>query len=87
MGGPPPPRARPGALVHSLIVYSSSRMPVSPSYYYPDEHDCLINMPVTGEEREAPRYTPDDLSRCMPGYRVERGMLLNNGMQEFLFRL
>lgn len=80
-------RARPGALVHSLIVYSSSRMPVSPTLYYPAQDDYLISTLATSEEREAPRYTPDDLARCMPGYRVERAMLLNNGMQEFLFRL
>lgn len=80
-------RARSGTFVHSLIVYSSSRMPVSPSMYYPGDDDYLNTLPVTTEERDAPRYTPDDLARCMPAYRVERAMLLNNGMQEFLFRL
>jgi hypothetical protein len=42
---------------------------------------------VPGRERPAPRYTPEDLARCMPRYSVERGRLLRNGMQEFLFRL
>jgi hypothetical protein len=27
------------------------------------------------------------LARCMPRYSVERGRLLRNGMQEFLFKL
>lgn len=80
-------RARHGTLVHSLIVYADSRMPVEPSVYVPGEGDHLISMSVTNEQREAPRYTPDDLSRCMPAYRVERAVLLNNGMQEFLFRI
>ena len=40
-----------------------------------------------GRERPAPRYSPEDLARCMPRYSVERGRLLRNGMQEFLFKL
>ena len=39
------------------------------------------------DERDAPRYSPADLARCMPGYTVERARLLRNGMQEYLFRL
>ncbi|MEX2516252.1 MAG: hypothetical protein WD572_04950 [Gammaproteobacteria bacterium] len=88
-------RARPGTLVHALIVYSASHMPVQPNRYHPivvpaangDDSIALASTTVTVANRDAPRYTPDDLARCMPRYQVERGMLLNNGMQEFLFRL
>ena len=80
-------RANQCTWVHSLIVYSAARMPVVPSLYMPNEQDDLITTPVTTELRDAPRHTPDDLARCMPDYRVERAVLLNNGMQEFLFRI
>lgn len=88
-------RARPGCLVHALIVYSATHMPVRPGRYYPwhDQtaesglDDQLVYVPVTSEQCEAPRYTPDDLAHCLRGFRVERAVLLNNGMQEFLFRL
>ena len=88
-------RARAGALVHVLIAYSLKRMPVQPGALFPvfdpdleqgaDAH--LVSMPRPPGERDAPRYTPDDLRRCLPAYRFERGILLSNGMQELLFRL
>jgi hypothetical protein len=75
-----------GALVHALIVYSTPRMAAVPGRIFPGEDDRLVHLPLTREEKAAPRYSPDDFSRCMPGYVVERAMLLRNGMQEFLFR-
>lgn len=88
-------RAHSGCLVHALIVYSATHMPVHPGRYYPwhdqtdeDAHDDqLVYVSATSKQREAPRYTPDDLAHCLRGFRVERAVLLNNGMQEFLFRL
>lgn len=80
-------RARAGALVHSLIVYSETHMPVHPGHYIPVDELGLLNIAPDGDKREAPRYTPDDLKQCLRGFYIERAMLLSNGMQEFLFRL
>jgi hypothetical protein len=80
-------RMRPGGLVHALIVYSDSRMPARPRAFAPLEDlqlNCLNAGPAP--DRPAPRYIPEDLSRCMPDFTTERGRLLSNGMQEFLFR-
>jgi hypothetical protein len=79
-------RLAPGALVHALIAYSTPRMPMRPARIVPAEDHRLWVVPAGADERAAPRYSPDDLARCMPGYIVERAMLLKNGMQEFLFR-
>lgn len=79
-------RLRPGALVHALIAYSTPRMPARPQHIVPTDDYRLVHTPVSGEERPARRYTPDELGRLMGGYVVERAMLLKNGMQEFLFR-
>lgn len=87
-------RSRAGTFVHALIVYSSRRMPAYPGVYAPylpkdDEAtvEKLHIMQSTKKECDAPQYTPDTLKRCMQGYRIERAMLLSNGVQEFLFRI
>jgi hypothetical protein len=79
-------RLAPDALVHALIVYSGKTMAARPARIVPDDQDRLLYFPQSAQESPAPRYSPEVLARCMPGYAVERAMLLRNGMQEFLFR-
>lgn len=80
-------RTRRGALAHGLIVYLESRMPARPGCYVPLEDYRLVNLNRAARgDRAAPRYSPEDLKRCMPDFSIERGRLLANGMQEFLFR-
>ena len=82
-------RARPGALAHALIVYLESRMPMRPGTFVPLEDYRLANLANLAQPQAtcaAPRYSPEDLKRCMPDFTIERGRLLANGMQEFLFR-
>jgi len=69
------------------VYYSAKRMPERPSTFVPIDDQHLAQIIAPGGERLAPRYSPEDLSRCMPRYSVERGRLLRNGMQEFLFKL
>lgn len=76
-----------GTLVHALVVYSAKTMPVLPNRYVPVDDHSLRIVANARETRPAPRYSPEDLGLCMPAYRLERAMLLRNGMQEFLFRL
>lgn len=80
-------RCKRGALAHGLVYYSAKAMPERPSTFIPIDDQHLLQQIQPGRERPAPRYTPEDLARCMPRYNVERGRLLRNGMQEFLFRL
>lgn len=79
-------RSHRSTLTHALIVYSAQRMPVRPGRYVPQDDQRLISVGASLEQRDAPRYSPEDLTMCMPDYKAERGMLLRNGMQEFLFR-
>ena len=62
-------------------------MPQRPSTFIPVDDQHILQQLNPGIERPAPRYSPEDLARCMPRYSVERGRLLRNGMQEFLFKL
>lgn len=80
-------RARPGALLHALISYSKPQMPARPGILHPSKDDHLVYLPTTAEECKATRYTPKDLERHMQGFRADQRRLLNNGMQEYLFRL
>ena len=80
-------RCKRGALAHGLVYYSAKAMPERPSTFLPLDDPRIVQHLAPGRERPAPRYTPEDLARCMPRYSVERGRLLRNGMQEFLFRL
>ncbi|MEO8223460.1 MAG: methyltransferase domain-containing protein [Gammaproteobacteria bacterium] len=79
-------RLRPGGHLHALIVYSGTSMPARPSQFAPLADGRLIETVTTAARRNAPRYTPDDLGKCLRGLRSESAMLLKNGMQEFLFR-
>jgi hypothetical protein len=80
-------RCKRGALAHGLVYYSAKRMPDKPTTFVPADDQHLTQVAVPSGERPAPRYSPEDLAKCMPRYTVERGRLLRNGMQEFLFKL
>jgi hypothetical protein len=80
-------RCKRGALAHGLVYYSAKAMPERPSTFVPVDDQRILQHTAPGRERPAPRYSPEDLARCMPRYSVERGRLLRNGMQEFLFKL
>jgi hypothetical protein len=76
-----------GAMAHGLIVYRDSTMPREPGRFVPSEDLKLVNRKRRPDEIKAPRYSPEDLSRAVAPFQIDRGMLLANGMQEFLFRL
>jgi hypothetical protein len=80
-------RSKKGTLIHALVVYAERQMPVIPDRYVPVDDHSLRPVTLSQEMRPAPRYSPEDLSQCMPAYQLDRAMLLRNGMQEFLFRL
>jgi hypothetical protein len=79
-------RAAAGARLHALIEYSATQMPAAPLSFAPREGE-LEALPAAEEGLvQAPRHTPKELEKRLPGFRSERTMLLGNGMQEFLYR-
>ncbi len=80
-------RCKRGALAHGLFYYTGKSMPERPTTFVPLDDQRIVQHSTPGRERPAPRYSQEDLARCMPRYSVERGRLLRNGMQEFLFKL
>lgn len=79
-------RARSGAVAHALIAYSARTMSLTPGHFVPVDDTHLVNRAPEGPERNAPRYSPEDLKLALSDYTTERGVLLSNGMQEFLFK-
>lgn len=80
-------RARPGCSVHALIQYSGTSMSETPSRYGLEADGQLSVVPADAPSTKTPRYSPKALEKAMPELRVERTMLLNNGMQEFTFSI
>jgi hypothetical protein len=78
-------RAAPGCRLHMLISYSRRDMPVHPARYVPGKDSQLTQICKTAERAPAPRYSPEELSKALGGFRYERGVLLANGMQEFVY--
>jgi len=78
-------RARTGSRVHALIQYSGTSMSEFPGRYGLEADGQLRVVPLDARATSTPRYSPKALEKAMPELRVERTMLLNNGMQEFIF--
>ncbi len=79
-------RTRPGALAHALIFYSEHDMKARPGRFVPTPDGHLSDRSTTSDVIAAPRYSPEDLGKCMGSFAMDRARLLANGMQEFLFQ-
>lgn len=80
-------RASKRSKVHALIEYSGTSMCDAPGRYRLDVNGQLRAAKTAIDSVGTPRYTPKALEKSMPELQVERTMLLNNGMQEFVFSL
>jgi hypothetical protein len=78
-------RAKPGCRLHMLIAYSKREMPAAPARYALTEEGQLIQQCEDASLTAAPRYSPESLGNAVAGFRYERGVLLANGMQEFVY--
>lgn len=78
-------RAAPGCRLHMLIAYSKREMPSVPVRYLPQSDGKLAQHCVDDSLVAAPRYSPEDLGIAVGGFAYERGVLLANGMQEFVY--
>lgn len=78
-------RAGKGCRLHMLIAYSRREMPQEPARYVPEPGSDLRQVCTSDTQAPAPRYSPEDLNLACGGFRYERGVLLANGMQEFVY--
>jgi hypothetical protein len=79
-------RCRPGATLFAMIV-TGKEMPREPGRYLLQEGRergvDLVYRHAPGR-RPAPRYRPAEVDQMLPGFSVDRSMLLRHGIQEFL---
>ena len=80
-------RARPGAIVHALIFYAGHEMRDHPGRFIPTGDYELLDFAAQGAPIASPRYSPEDLRHNMGLFEIDRARLLQNGMQEYQFRL
>lgn len=74
---------RPGGLLYAMVS-QQFRIPVEPALI-----DVLdegrLRFQTGPAEREGPHYAPKQLEQRMPGFRIEKLYLMQNGVQEHLF--
>lgn len=78
-------RAAPRCRLHMLIAYSKREMAAVPARYRPQADGQLMQISANSATCQAPRYSPEDLGFVVGNFGYERGVLLANGMQEFVY--
>lgn len=77
----------PQGVVHAYIHTAPSMIPARPQRYTALDAETVLRLDHDAAERKAPRYSARDLEKHGIGLRVERSVLLRNGMQEYLLRV
>jgi hypothetical protein len=76
--------SRPGTRIMALVSIQK-KIPDRPFRFVIRDKDSLRYEVVSPGLRDCPRHNEPDLLKRMAGFKVERGMLLRNGMREYSF--
>jgi hypothetical protein len=76
--------SRPGTLIMALLSIQK-QIPDRPYRFVIRGQDTLRYEVQSKAMRDCPRHSEPDLLKRMAGFKVERGMLLRNGMRECVF--
>ena len=76
--------SRPGTRIMALVSIQK-KIPDRPLRFVIRDQKTLRYEALTTALRDCPRHNEPDLLRRMAGFKVERGMLLRNGMREYAF--
>jgi hypothetical protein len=74
--------SQPGTRVMALVSIQK-RIPDRPFRFVIRDKDSLRYDVVSAALRDCPRHNEPDLLKRLTGFKVERGMLLRNGMREY----
>jgi hypothetical protein len=77
----------PAGVLHAYIHSADSKMAQYPQRFSVAGEDRVVRLDHNPAVRKTPRYSYSDLEKNTAGLRVERSMLLRNGMQEYLLRM
>jgi len=76
--------SRPGTRIMALVSIQK-KIPDRPFRFVIRDRDSLRYEVLSTGVRDCPRHNESDLLKRMTGFKVERGMLLRNGMREYTF--
>jgi hypothetical protein len=76
--------SQPGTRIMALVSIQK-QIPDRPYRFVIRGSDTLLYEMQSKAMRDCPRHNEPDLLRRMAGFKVERGMLLRNGMREYAF--
>lgn len=68
-----------------LMISNTLAIPDRPARMTVSADGRVSYEPVSGGERQNPRYSPLALERMMPGFRLQHSFLLGTAMQDYLF--
>ena len=75
-----------GTILHMLIAYGAAAIPSRPVAHSLTSDGVLVDRPPAGDPGcRPPRHSSGELQRLLPDWRVERSVLLSNGLQEYRF--
>jgi hypothetical protein len=77
----------PTGIAHAYIHTANANMPQHPQRYAMLSEDLVVRLNQDPDVRKAPRYSFGELNKHASALRVDRSMLLRNGLQEYLLRL
>lgn len=77
----------PTGIVHAYIHAGHAMMPAHPQRYALIGADHAVCVSPDTANRKIPRYSAWDLEKHGKGLRVERSVMLRNGLQEYILRL
>lgn len=77
----------PTGIAHAYIHTASASMPQHPQRYAMLTEDLVVRLDQDPDVRKAPRYSFGELNKHASALRVDRSMLLRNGLQEYLLRV
>lgn len=76
-----------GTILHALVAYGVSRIPSRPvGYALAADGVHAARPPPDDPGRRPPRHSSGELQRWLPDWRMERSVLLRNGLQEYRFQ-
>jgi hypothetical protein len=80
------PKLRQRALVHAFVQSARPLMPPVPGTYELDVDARLHRTGPLEPQVKSPRFSHSDLMHCWPAFSSEKSVLLQCGLQEYLFR-
>ena len=79
--------AVPGTALHMVIAYGAAAIPSRPQAYSLAAGGVRSDRPPADDPGvRPPRHSSGELQRLLPDWRLDRSVLLSNGMQEYRFR-